>query len=179
MSEQISKPVPVIDNEKVALNKRLETMFWGLFLIMLGGWAFIKTAPNGLWSIGVGLILLGLNAARYFNKIKMSGFTTVLGILALIGGFSEMFFKMDWMRTSPWRFRSSGTRLMPFFMASCPLVITISCPSSLMVPCVILPYSPNNVITSSVRPDPINPAMPRISPFRRSNETPVITSLSL
>ena len=95
MSEQTSNPVPVIDPEKVALNKRLETMFWGLFLIMLGGWAFIKTAPNGLWSIGIGLILLGLNAARYFNKIRMSGFTTVLGILALIGGFSEMFFKMD------------------------------------------------------------------------------------
>lgn len=95
MSEQTSKPVPVIDPEKVVLNKQLETMFWGLFLIMLGGWAFIKTAPNGLWSIGIGLILLGLNAARYFNKIKMSGFTTVLGILALIGGFSEMFFKMD------------------------------------------------------------------------------------
>ena len=95
MSEQTSKSVPMIDSEKVALNKRLETMFWGLFLIMLGGWAFIKTAPNGLWSIGVGVILLGLNAARYFNKIKMSGFTTLLGILALIGGFSEMFFKMD------------------------------------------------------------------------------------
>jgi hypothetical protein len=97
MSEQTSKPVPVKDPEKAALNKRLETAFWGLFLIMLGGWMFIpnETIPNGLWSIGVGVILLGLNAARYFNHIRMSGFTTFLGILALIGGICELFFKLD------------------------------------------------------------------------------------
>jgi hypothetical protein len=97
MSEQTSTPVPVGDPGKAALNKRLETTFWGLFLIMLGGWAFIPkgSVPAGLWSIGVGLILMGLNAARYFNKIKMSGFTTVLGILAVVGGIGEMFFKLD------------------------------------------------------------------------------------
>ena len=97
MSEQTSKPAPVIDPEKAALNKRLETAFWGLFLIMLGGqWLLPKdTLPNGLSSIGIGLILLGLNVARYFNKIRMSGFTTVLGILALVGGLGEMILKMD------------------------------------------------------------------------------------
>jgi uncharacterized membrane protein len=34
--------------------------------------------------------MLGLNAARYLNKIRMSGFTTVLGILSLIGGIAEL-----------------------------------------------------------------------------------------
>jgi hypothetical protein len=34
--------------------------------------------------------MLGLNAARYFYKIKMSGFTTFLGILALLGGIGEL-----------------------------------------------------------------------------------------
>jgi len=92
MTEQTSKPVPVKDPEKAALNKRLETAFWGLFLIMLGGWAFVpeETAPKGLWSIGVGLIMLGLNATRYFNKIRMSGFTTVLGIISVLGGIGEL-----------------------------------------------------------------------------------------
>ena len=90
MTVQTSQPVAA--PEKAALNKRLETSFWGLFLIMLGGWAFIpeETAPKGLWSIGVGLIMLGLNATRYFNKIRMSGFTTILGILALLGGIGDM-----------------------------------------------------------------------------------------
>lgn len=97
MSEQTSKPAPAVDPEKAALNKRLETAFWGLFLIMLGcQWLLPKgTLPNGLSSIGVGLLFLGLNAARYFNGLRMSGFTTFLGILALVGGIGEMFFKFD------------------------------------------------------------------------------------
>ena len=82
----------VVDPDKVALNKRLETIFWGLFLIMLGGWALIpgETIPKGAWSIGVGFLLLSLNAVRYFNKIRMSSFTTVLGILAILGGIGDM-----------------------------------------------------------------------------------------
>jgi hypothetical protein len=89
---ETKKPEAVKDPEKVALNKRLESIGWGLFLIMLGGFALVpdQTIPKGLWSIGIGLIMLGLNAARYYYKIKMSGFTTVLGILALIGGITEL-----------------------------------------------------------------------------------------
>jgi hypothetical protein len=97
MSEQTSKPSPVIDPEKIALNKRLETAFWGLFLIMLGGQWLLRDVnlPNGSWDVGVGLILLGLNGARYFNGLRMSGFTTFLGLLALVGGFAQMLFKFD------------------------------------------------------------------------------------
>ena len=86
------KPEVVQNPEKAALNKRLETAAWGLFLVMLGGFALIPddTIPKGAWSIGIGLIMLGLNAARYFNKIKMSGFTTFLGILSLLGGIAEL-----------------------------------------------------------------------------------------
>jgi hypothetical protein len=78
--------------EKAALNKRLETVFWGLFLIMLGGWGLIpdEVIPKGSWSIGVGFLLLGLNLARYLNGIRMSGFTTILGVLALLGGIGDM-----------------------------------------------------------------------------------------
>ena len=36
------------------------------------------------------MILLGLNAARYFNGIRMSGFTTFLGIISIIGGGLEL-----------------------------------------------------------------------------------------
>jgi hypothetical protein len=87
-----TKVEPTIDREKVALNKRLETVFWGLFLIMLGGWGLIpeNIIPKGSWSIGVGFLLLGLNLVRYLNGIRMSGFTTILGILALLGGIGDM-----------------------------------------------------------------------------------------
>jgi hypothetical protein len=88
----VQSPDKAIDANKAALNKRLETIFWGLFLIMLGGWAFIPddTVPKGAWSVAVGFLLLGLNAARYFNRIRLSGFTTVLGILAIVGGVGDM-----------------------------------------------------------------------------------------
>jgi hypothetical protein len=89
---ETKEPVTVINVEKAALNKRLESAGWGLFLVMLGGFALVpdETIPKGVWSIGVGLIMLGLNAARYYYKIRMSGFTTFLGILSLIGGMAEL-----------------------------------------------------------------------------------------
>jgi hypothetical protein len=90
MTDQSVPPNPV-DPQKAALNKQLETTAWGLFLVMLGVTLFFKDLlPDGLTSIGVGLIMLGLNAARYFNKIRMSGFTTVLGILSVIGGVVQL-----------------------------------------------------------------------------------------
>jgi uncharacterized membrane protein len=83
----------VLSEEKAALNKRLESMGWGLFLIMLGGFAMVpsETIPKGVWSIGIGVIMLGLNLARYMNKIKMSGFTTFLGVISLVSGTLQLF----------------------------------------------------------------------------------------
>jgi hypothetical protein len=80
------------DPEKVALNKRMETGAWGAFLIMLGGFALVPggTIAKGWWSIGVGVIMLGLNAARYFTNIRMSSFTTVIGLLSVVGGVAQL-----------------------------------------------------------------------------------------
>ncbi len=80
------------DPEKVALNKRMEAIAWGFFLIMLGGFVFIpeSVVEKGLWSIGVGVIMLGLNAARYSKQIKMSGFTTFLGVISVLGGVFQL-----------------------------------------------------------------------------------------
>ena len=96
-TSQETRAEPVIDEEKAALNKRLEGIGWGLFLVMLGGFILVPhdVISEGLWSIGVGLIMLGLNAARYYYGIKMSGFTTFLGILALLGGIAQLFWMQD------------------------------------------------------------------------------------
>jgi hypothetical protein len=86
-----AQPV-VVDEEKAALNKRLETIAWGCFLVLLGGFMFVPDAivKGGWWSIGVGLIMLGLNAARYFNGLRMSGTTTFLGFLSVLGGVLDL-----------------------------------------------------------------------------------------
>lgn len=59
---------------------------------MLSGFILVPgdQFPKGWWSIGVGTIMLGLNVARYFFEIKISGFTTVLGILAIISGVLQL-----------------------------------------------------------------------------------------
>jgi hypothetical protein len=90
--EKEDKPEITIDPDKAALNKRLETIAWGAFLVMLGGFMFVpeEIIKGGWWSIGVGLIFLGLNAARYFNDLRMSGFTTFLGIISVIGGVLDL-----------------------------------------------------------------------------------------
>ena len=95
-SEKETAPVaqqPVVqDPKKAALNKRLETVAWGLFLIMLGGFMLVPhdVVAKGIWSLGIGFIMLGLNAARYYYKIRMSGFTTFLGILSVLGGIAVL-----------------------------------------------------------------------------------------
>lgn len=97
-SESVSAtPQIVVDPEKAAINKQLENIAWGFFLVAWGGSMFWGAlAPNspireGVWSIVVGLIFLGLNAARYFKQIRMSGFTTLLGIISVVGGTVQLF----------------------------------------------------------------------------------------
>ena len=85
------KPAPLTPEQeeerqaKIEQNKRLESIGWGFFLVMMGGSIIVpdEIAPEGLWTVGVGLIMLGLNAARYYYGIHMSGFTTVLGLIAV------------------------------------------------------------------------------------------------
>jgi hypothetical protein len=90
--EEETKQELNVDPEKAAMNKNFERIAWGAFLIMLGGFMFVpdEIIKGGWWSIGVGLIFLGLNAARYFNGLRMSGFTTFLGILSVTGGILDL-----------------------------------------------------------------------------------------
>jgi hypothetical protein len=81
------------DTRKVALNKHLEDIGWGVLLITIGTIWLVpeKLIPQGSWLIAAGLIMLGINAIRYFNGIKMSGFSLVVGILALFAGVGAFF----------------------------------------------------------------------------------------
>ena len=78
--------------DRKVLNKRLETLSWGLFLIMCGGVALVPNGviPQGSWLLGAGLIMLGLNVARYLNGIRISGFTAVLGVIATASGIGSI-----------------------------------------------------------------------------------------
>ena len=82
---------PPEDARKKDLNHRLETVGWGLFLIMLGGFALVRGVPEGTWLIGAGLIMLGLNAVRLMVGIRASWFTLILGTIALLSGLGSVY----------------------------------------------------------------------------------------
>ena len=71
-------------------NRQLETLGWGLFFVWWGITELFTSLPHGIGALGIGLILLGLNAIRARNGIPTSGFTTTLGILALVLGGLEL-----------------------------------------------------------------------------------------
>ncbi len=73
-------------HRKDTLDHQLERIGWALFLIMIGGLMLLPGVPSGTWLIGTGLIMLGLNAVRYFKGIPTVRTTTTLGIIALAWG---------------------------------------------------------------------------------------------
>jgi len=93
MSEKENVPDNSQETEEKMLAKRLETLGWALFLIMTGGLFLIPShlVPPGTWLIGVGLIMLGLNAYGYSRGLKVNNFTVFLGVLALGFGLSSFF----------------------------------------------------------------------------------------
>ncbi len=78
-----------MENARI-LNRSYETVAWGAFFIWWGITELFPSLPHGLGAVGIGLILLGLNAARSRNGIPTSGFTTTLGVLALVLGGLEL-----------------------------------------------------------------------------------------
>lgn len=91
-SEEIKPVVSAEEQEKRALNKRMENASWGLFLVMLGCLWLVpdERVPEDAWLLGAGVILLGLNALRFLNGIRPSGFTMFLGAVGVLLGISGL-----------------------------------------------------------------------------------------
>jgi hypothetical protein len=68
----------------------LDAIAWGAFFILWGITVLFKSLPEGVGTLGIGLILLGLNAARSWTGRPTSSFTIMLGIIALILGGLEL-----------------------------------------------------------------------------------------
>jgi len=92
MTVQDTQPAGAQETAKGALDKRLDAVGWGLFLIMLGGlWLAPEgMIPEGAWLIGTGVIILVLSAVRYASGIRVSWFWAGLGVLALGTGLSAL-----------------------------------------------------------------------------------------
>ena len=76
-------------NEDTRTNRIIDTVAWGVLFIWWGITLLVQL-PAGFGLIGVGLILLGANVVRYFRGIRINGFSTSIGILALVWGALEL-----------------------------------------------------------------------------------------
>ena len=71
-------------------NGTLANIFWGLFLIWFGVVAvWLKgdlgaTINHPVFALGTGVLLLALNVARSFSRLKLSMLTMGLGILLTV-----------------------------------------------------------------------------------------------
>ncbi len=77
-------------NNEQKLNRRLQVLAWGAFFILWGVTELFPSLPEGIGAFGIGIILLGLNGLRALNGIPASGFTTTLGVIALVLGGLEL-----------------------------------------------------------------------------------------
>jgi hypothetical protein len=71
-------------------NPDLGAIAWGAIFILWGIIEMLPSLPEGTGAIGVGVILVGINLFRFWNGQPTSGFSTTVGILALLLGALEL-----------------------------------------------------------------------------------------
>jgi hypothetical protein len=77
-------------NNTQTINRNYDAIAWGAIFIWWGITELFKFLPDGIGAIGIGLVLLGVNAARSRNNIPVNKFSSTLGILALVWGGLEL-----------------------------------------------------------------------------------------
>lgn len=80
------------DASDLALDRRLDAVGWGLFLIMTGAiWLVPDTQlPQGIWLIGTGVLLLAINAVKRAKGLAAAPFMVFLGVVALAAGLADL-----------------------------------------------------------------------------------------
>lgn len=93
MTNQNNQTAADTQKRKADLDARLGGVGLAVLLITIGTiWLLPeKQVPQGSWLIAAGVILLGLNVIRYFNNIRMNGFSLALGTLTLLAGAGALF----------------------------------------------------------------------------------------
>jgi hypothetical protein len=81
------------DPKQKALLNRINGIGLAAFLVMIGIlWLIPKgTFPETSWLIGLGIIMIGGNVARYLNGIRLCHCTGVLGVILLLAGVCGLF----------------------------------------------------------------------------------------
>lgn len=73
------------------LDNRLQTVAWGIIILLFGGLSLVPGNQARFFVLGMGIILLGLNFLRHINHIPINGFSTIVGAVSLLlGGIASI-----------------------------------------------------------------------------------------
>lgn len=72
--------------DKKIVNQRYENIAWGLIFVLFGSLNLIPGNQTDVFLLGFGLILLGLNLARYMSRLPTNRVTITFGSIAFILG---------------------------------------------------------------------------------------------
>jgi hypothetical protein len=72
------------------LPRRIDAIGWGLLFLMSGVLFLIPGLPEGTWLVGLGLLMLALNATRLFIGLPLDRFGVLIGSGALLAGLCTM-----------------------------------------------------------------------------------------
>lgn len=78
-----------MDNIQI-LNRKYETVAWGLLAILWGITILFDFIPFGFGVLGTGLVVLGINVVRSVNNIPANNDNTAFGVLMLAWGGLEL-----------------------------------------------------------------------------------------
>jgi len=93
MNAQANHVESIQSTEKQLISRQIREVGWGLLLVITGGVLLLpdKHLAEVAWLIGVGLVLLGANAVRHLNGMRMGTGNFILGAVALAGGVAGVF----------------------------------------------------------------------------------------
>lgn len=76
--------------DKPATAQKLEALAWGLFFVWIGI-ALLTSVGWGIGLAGVGILILGGQAARKYLAFRLDTFWVAVGVLFVLGGVWELF----------------------------------------------------------------------------------------
>lgn len=75
--------------EHRSVARRLDAIGWGAFFIWIGA-ALLADLGWGITLVGIGLITLGGQAARWLYRLRLEGFWLLVGAGFLLGGLWQL-----------------------------------------------------------------------------------------
>lgn len=66
--------------------RRVDAVGWGVLLVALGGVLLLPDAPEQLWLVAVGAVMLGMSVVRAVLGLPVVWFTAMVGAGALVWG---------------------------------------------------------------------------------------------